>query len=153
MHERVPLAVLLPLRFLLALILIFEGAQKFSSGWLHGDALHAVTQKYLDAGVAYGFFMPFLKSAHAHPKIFGTLVTLGELFVGSALFVGVVTRLASFIGFLLMAAIAGVGGQGLAPPGNALLAAVILFTFLLAPPGRFLGLDQRIRNRLPRFMA
>ena len=54
---------------------------------------------------------------------------------------------------LLLGSIAAASGQGLAPPGNALLMAAIMFTFVLAPPGRVMGLDAALRARLPRWMV
>jgi uncharacterized membrane protein YphA (DoxX/SURF4 family) len=153
MNERVPLAVLVPLRLLVAAILLLEGYQKFAGGWFHGDSLLRATQTWLDAGRPYHFFLPILKTAHAHPKIFGSLITLGELAVGLCMLLGVATRFAAFVGFLLLGSIAAASGQGLAPPGNALVMAAIMFTFMLVPPGRVLGLDQGLRNRLPRWMV
>ena len=153
MNERVPLALLLPLRLLVAFMLLVEGYQKFREGWLHGDVFARVTQTWLDSHRSYHLFLPLLNTAHAHPKIFATLVTLGELTVGASLLLGLVTRAASFVGLMLLVAIAGTSGQGLAPPGNAVLMAAILFTFVLTPPGRVLGLDQRLRLRLPRWLV
>jgi thiosulfate dehydrogenase [quinone] large subunit len=153
MNERIPLALLLPLRFLVAAILLLEGYQKFMGGWLHGDTLLRTTQTWLDAHRFYSFFLPVLRSAHAHPKIFSGLITLGELSVGLCLLLGLCTRLASFMGFLLLGSIAAASGQTLAPPGNALLMAAILFVFVLAPPGRVFGIDQGLRQRLPRWMV
>jgi len=153
MNERFPLAMLFPLRLLIAVILVIEGFQKLKGGWFHGDGLARITQGWLDNQRAYPFFLPILQSAHAHPKIFGTLITLGELFVGAGLAVGFATRLVSFLGVLLLGSIACAGGQGLAPPGNAVLMAAICAIFVLAPPGRFLGLDQALRARLPRWMT
>lgn len=153
MNERVPLAVLLPLRFLVAIILVVEGSQKFAAGWFHGDILQATAQKYLDHHVAFSAFMPLLKTVHAHPKIFGTLVTLAELVIGGSLLFGVCTRAASALGVLLYVAISGISGQHIYPPGNAPLVAAILVTFVLAPPGRMLGVDQRLRARLPPWLV
>jgi thiosulfate dehydrogenase (quinone) large subunit len=153
MSERVALAVLLPLRFLVAAILLLEGYQKFMGGWFHGDPLFRITQTWLDAGRPYHFFLPVLQTAHTHPKIFGTLITLGELSIGACMLLGLATRLGAFLGILLLGSIAAGSGQTLAPPGNALLMTVIMLTFLFAPPGRVLGLDQSLRNRLPRWMV
>ncbi len=153
MNERIPLAVLLPLRFLAAAILLLEGYQKLMGGWFHGDALLKTTQTWLDAHRAYNFFLPMLQSAHNHPKIFGSLITLGELAVGACLLVGLASRLASFLGLVLLGSITAASGQSLAPPGNALLMAAIMFTFLIAPPGRVMGLDAALRARLPRWMV
>jgi uncharacterized membrane protein YphA (DoxX/SURF4 family) len=153
MYERPSLAVLLPLRFLCAAILLLEGYQKFMAGWFHGESLLRTTQLWLEAGRVYPFFLPVLKSAHDHPKIFGSMITLGELVVGGCLALGLVTRLASFLGLLLLGSIAAASGQTLAPPGNALVMACVMLTFVFAPPGRFLGLDQGLRNKLPRWMV
>lgn len=153
MNERVPLAVLLPLRFLVAAILLLEGYQKMMGGWFHGDALLRTTQSWLDAERPYHFFLPMLNAAHNHPKIFATLITLGEFSVGLCLALGALSRLASFVGLLVLGSITAASGQGLAPPGNALVMAGIMFTFLFAPPGRVLGLDQSLRNKLPRWMV
>ena len=153
MNDRVPLAVLLPLRFLVAAILLLEGYQKFMGGWFHGDALLRITQTWLDAGRTYHFFLPVLNSAHAHPKIFGSLITLGELAVGACMLLGLVTRFASLLGVLMLGSIAAASGQSLAPPGNALLMTVILLTFVFTPPGRILGLDQGLRGKLPGWMV
>jgi len=153
MHERFPLATLFPLRILVAVILVIEGFGKLKGGWFHGDGLARITEGWLDNNRAYAFFLPVLTAAHAHPKIFGTLITLGELFVGLGLLVGFATRLVSFLGVLLLGSIACAGGQGLAPPGNALLMAAVCAIFVLAPPGRFLGVDQTLRGRLPRWMT
>lgn len=152
MNERVPLAWLLPLRFLVAAMLLVEGYQKLTGGWLHGDALHTITGKWLEAHRPFAFFLPFVTTAQAHPKIFGFLITMGELFVGACLAFGIITRLASAVGVLLLGSIAAASGQGLAPPGNAVLMGAILATFVLAPPGRVLGVDARLNGRLPRWM-
>ena len=63
MNERVPLAVLLPLRFLVAAILLLEGYQKMMGGWFHGDALSRTTQAWLEAERPYHFFLPMLTAA------------------------------------------------------------------------------------------
>lgn len=152
MNERVPLAVLVPLRLLVAAILLLEGYQKFMGGWFHGDALLRTTQAWLDAGRPYHFFVGVVKTAHAHPKIFGSLITIGEFSIGLCMLLGVATRLSAMLGVLLLGSIAAASGQGLAPPGNALLMTAIMATFVLSPPGRTFGLDQMLRMKLPRWM-
>ena len=44
-------------------------------------------------------------------------------------------------------------GQGLVPPGNAVLMGLICLMFVAAPPGRVLGIDVLLRSRLPRWMV
>jgi uncharacterized membrane protein YphA (DoxX/SURF4 family) len=73
--------------------------------------------------------------------------------IGGALVVGLFTRLASLLGAVMLFSFAFGAGQGPVPPGNALLMGAICILFIVAPPGRVLGLDQFLRDRLPRWMA
>jgi thiosulfate dehydrogenase [quinone] large subunit len=153
MTERVPLAYLFPLRILCGLILIIEGWGKLHGDWLHGSPLGATLGNWVSAGKPYGFFLPVVKLAGAHPKIFGSLVTIGELTIGLSLLLGVLTRISAALGALMLFSFAAGAGQGLAPPGNALLMGVLCLLFIAAPPGRFFGIDVMLRERLPRWMV
>jgi uncharacterized membrane protein YphA (DoxX/SURF4 family) len=153
MNERVPLAFLVPLRLFCGLILVLEGWSKFQGDWLHGTPLLRSLDGWVDAHKTYAFFLPVIQSARAHPKIFGTLVTVGELVIGTSLVLGLLTRLTSFLGVVMMLSFAFGAGQGPVPPGNALLMAAILALFVVAPPGRVLGFDQALRARLPSWMV
>lgn len=153
MNERFPLAFLVPLRLFCGVILVLEGWSKFQGDWIHGEPLLRAIDPWLAAGKTYHFFLPVLQTAHAHPKIFGALVCAGELIIGGALVLGLMTRFASFLGALLMFSIAFASGQGPVPPGNALLMGAIFVLFVFAPPGRVMGIDQALRMRLPRWMV
>ena len=153
MNERFPLAFLVPLRLLCGLILVLEGWSKFQGDWLHGTPLLHTLDAWIDAHKTYPFFLPAVMTAHAHPKIFGTLITAGELIVGTSLVLGFATRLTAFLGAAMLFSFAFGAGQGLVPPGNALLTGAILLLFVLAPPGRVLGLDHALGARMPRWMA
>jgi thiosulfate dehydrogenase [quinone] large subunit len=153
MNERFPLAFLVPLRVLFGVIMLLEGWGKLQGGWLHGTPLLETLNGWVGAGKPYHFFLPVVETARAHPKIFGTLVTAGELAIGASLLLGLLSRLGAFLGALLLFSFAFGAGQGLAPPGNALLMATICLLFVLAPPGRVLGIDTRLRARLPRWMV
>jgi uncharacterized membrane protein YphA (DoxX/SURF4 family) len=153
MGERVPLGVLVPLRILCGLILILEGWGKLQSGWLHGTTLLGMLDRWVADGDSYHFFLPVVETARAHPKIFGALVTAGELVIGTSMLLGLLTRLGAFLGAALLFSIAFGSGQRLAPPGSALLMGAIFVIFLFAPPGRVLGLDAALRARLPRWMV
>jgi uncharacterized membrane protein YphA (DoxX/SURF4 family) len=153
MNERFPLALLVPLRVLCGVILILEGWGKLQGGWLHGTALLETLNGWLDAGKPYHFFLPFVRTAQAHPKIFGTLVTGGELAIGTSLLLGLLTRLGAFLGAVMLFSFTFGAGQGLVPPGNALLMGVLCLLFVAAPPGRVLGIDTRLQTRLPRWMV
>jgi len=151
MGERVSLGVLVPLRLLVGVMLAYSGYHKFAGGWLHGTALMNILDGWM-AHPTYPVFLPVLRTAQAHPKIFGTLVTAGELVIGAALVLGLLTRLMSFLGALMLFSFALGAGQGLSPPGNAILMGAILLLFVLAPPGRVFGADQLLIGRLPRWM-
>ena len=153
MNERIPLAFLVPLRLFCGVILVLEGWSKYQGDWLHGTPLLHTLDGWADAHKTYQFFLPVFETARRHPKIFGTLVTAGELVIGAALVVGLVTRLASFLGAAMLFSFAFGAGQGPVPPGNALLMGAILLLFVIAPPGRVLGFDQALRARLPSWMV
>src|ERR1043165_3679147 len=102
MTERLPLAYLFPLRILFGGILVIEGGGKLQGDWLHGTPLATSLGNGLAAEKPYGFFLPVVKSAFAHPKIFGALVTIGELTIGLSLLLGVLTRVSSALGALML---------------------------------------------------
>jgi uncharacterized membrane protein YphA (DoxX/SURF4 family) len=153
MNERVPLAWLVPLRLLCGVIMVLEGWNKFQGGWLHGTPLLAILDGWVSAHRTYHFFLPVVETARAHPKIFGTLVTMGELVVGASMVLGLFTRFTAFLGALMTLSFAFAGGQGLVPPGNAVLMAALFITFMVVPPGRVLGIDHALRARLPRWLV
>jgi thiosulfate dehydrogenase [quinone] large subunit len=153
MGERIPLGYLFPLRILCGLILVIEGWGKLQGGWLHGTALLNTLGGWLDAGKPYHFFIPMVESARAHPKIFGALITTGELVIGLSMLLGLLTRVSAFLGAVMLFSIAFGAGQGLAPPGNAVLMGALFVLFIFAPPGRVLGLDTALRARLPGWMV
>jgi uncharacterized membrane protein YphA (DoxX/SURF4 family) len=153
MNERIPLAFLVPLRLFCGIILVLEGWSKFQGDWLHGTPILTSLDIWTNAHKTYAFFVPVVQTARAHPKIFGTLVTAGELIIGTSMVLGVVTRLSAFLGAVMLFSFALGAGQGPVPPGNALLMGAIFVLFIFAPPGRVLGFDQTLRTRLPSWMV
>ena len=153
MGERFPLLCLFPLRLLVGVILVLAGYHKFLDGWLHGTALMIILDGWMRDHKSYHFIVPVVATAHAHPKIFGALVTMGETVIGVAMVLGMFTRLVSILGTLIFFTFAFASGERLTPPGPAMLVGAIFFTFLFAPPGRVLGVDQAMRARLPTWLA
>ena len=88
MGERIPLGFLVPLRLLCGLILLLEGWGKLQHGWLHGTPLLGMLDGWVEANKTYAFFLPVVQSARSHPKIFGALITLGELSIGLSMLLG-----------------------------------------------------------------
>jgi uncharacterized membrane protein YphA (DoxX/SURF4 family) len=78
---------------------------------------------------------------------------MGELVIGASMLLGLCTRVSAFLGAVMMFSFMFGAGQGLVPPGNALLMGAIFVLFLFAPPGRILGVDARLRGRLPGWMV
>ena len=153
MTERFPLAYIFPLRILCGVILLLEGWSKLQGDWLHGTPLASSLGNWMAADKPYAFFLPVVKLAFAHPKIFGALVTIGEVAIGLSLLAGVLTRIGAALGALMLFSFAFGNGQELVPPGNALLMGAICVVFVMAPPGRFLGVDSVLQGRLPRWMV
>lgn len=153
MSERFPLLCLFPLRLLVGVMLVLAGYHKFLEGWLHGTALMTILDGWMHDHKTYHFILPVVATAHAHPKIFGALVTMGETVVGVAMVLGLFTRLFAILGTLIFFTFAFASGEHLSPPGTAMLVGAIFFTFLFAPPGRVLGIDQALRAKLPTWLA
>jgi uncharacterized membrane protein YphA (DoxX/SURF4 family) len=153
MSERFPLVYLVPLRLLFGVILVLEGWGKLQGGWLHGTQLLDTLSRWVAAEKPYAIFTPIIHSAQAHPKIFGSLITMGELVVGLSMLLGLLSRAGAFLGALMMFSIALGSGQGIVPPGNALLMGAMFVLFIFAPPGRALGVDTTLRARLPRWLV
>lgn len=153
MGEQTRIAFLLPLRLFCGWIFLNSGVHKLSAGWLRTDELSAILGEWLKDGKTYPFYVSFLRDVvlpHAH--LFARLVSLGELLVGAALLAGLMTRLAAFVGLVLLANFLFGRGDGLSANGTASLA-VMMFTMILTAPGRTLGLDAALRGRLPRWLA
>ena len=106
MSERFPLAYIFPLRILCGLILLLEGWSKLQGDWLHGTPLATSLGNWLAADKPYGFFVPMVRLAYAHPKIFGALVTIGEAAIGLSLLPGN----ARSVLFRMLSTCAGVSG-------------------------------------------
>ncbi len=153
MRERFPLLCLFPLRVLVGVMLVLSGYQKFLGGWFHGTALLTILDGWMRDHKSYHFIVPVVDAAHAHPKIFGALVTMGEMVLGAAMVLGLFTRLVALLGTLIFFTFAFASGERLAPPGPAMLVGAIFFTFLFAPPGRVLGLDQALRTKVPGWLS
>jgi len=153
MGERFPLLCLFPLRVLVGVMLVLAGYHKFLDGWLHGTALMIILDGWMRDHKSYHFIVPVVATAHAHPKIFGALVTMGEMVLGAALVVGLFTRFVAILGTLIFFTFAFASGERLTPPGPGMLVGTIFFTFLFAPPGRVLGLDHALRAKLPTWLV
>lgn len=153
MGEQTRIAFLLPLRLFCGWVFLNTGVHELSSGWLHSGELGEILQQWLKDGKGYAFYAPFLRDVvlpRAH--LFACLISVGELLVGAALLAGLLTRLAAFVGLVLVGNFLLGRGDGLGANGTAPMA-VMMLTMMLTAPGRTLGLDAALRGRLPRWLA
>jgi thiosulfate dehydrogenase [quinone] large subunit len=153
MNDAIPLWMLLPLRLYAGYSLGRAGLSKALGGWFHEPKLANTVSGWLSHGKPYEFYAPFLRSVVLpHDRVFTFLVVGGEVAVGLAMCLGLFSRAAAFGGLLLTSAF--LLGQGDPIGANATAAFVAIFlTLLLTPPGRFLGIDAALRDRLPRFLG
>src|SRR5262245_5870876 len=116
MTELFPVASLHPTSRRCVSIMVLEGWGKLRGDCLHGTPLSATLANWLAADKPFGFFVPMVNLAYAHPKIFGALVTIGELTVGLSMLFGVLTHISAVLGALMVFSFALGGGQGFVPP-------------------------------------
>ncbi|MCH9693085.1 MAG: DoxX family protein [Gammaproteobacteria bacterium] len=98
---------------------------------------------------SYGFFRPFLDSVVLPNKaLFGFLVSWGELAVGLALIVGLMTRYASIAGAVMLASFWFAKGQPAFSGQNHDFIWVMIFIVLAAVhAGRQHGLDEQLGDK------
>lgn len=107
---------------------------------------------YLTASLktAFGFYQGFLGVAADHYMIFAWLVPIGELCVGIALVLGVVSRFAAAVGLFMVLNFWFMKGATFWDPTNHdSLFILILFALMFAGAGRALGLDYFLAKRKP----
>ncbi len=107
---------------------------------------------YLEASAktAFGFYRGFLGFAADHYMIFAWLVPIGELCVGIALVLGVVSRLAAAVGFFMVLNFWFMKGATFWNPTNHdSLFIMILFALMFTQCGRVLGLDYFLAKKKP----
>ena len=113
---------------------MLEGWSKFQGDWLHGTPLLHTLDGWVDAHKTYQFFLPVINTARAHPKIFGTLITAGELVIGASMVLGPAHAPRRVPGRAMLFSFAFGAGQGPVPPGNALLMGAIFAALHLRAP-------------------
>jgi thiosulfate dehydrogenase [quinone] large subunit len=143
LRERTYLWYLSVLRIYVGYYLFFQGIGKYRRDFPKGDWIGL---QIGDIGVLdlYPWYKTFLQNfVMPHGELFGYLVMLGEIAVGACLLLGVFTRVSAFIGLFML--INYYLGPGTARGGTLLaqqhIFIIALAIFVLANPGRTLGLD------------
>jgi thiosulfate dehydrogenase [quinone] large subunit len=143
LKERTYLWYLAILRIYVGYYLFFQGIGKFQRNFPKGDWIGRQIGDIASLDL-YPWYKAFLQSyVVPHSELFGYLIMIGEIAVGVGLFLGLFTRLSALVGlFMLVNYYLGPGTAR----GGAMLAQqqtfiIALAIFVLAGPGRTLGLD------------
>ena len=93
---------LLALRVGMGLFFLYEALGQLRKGWLGGDGLARFLQARIDNGSVPGFYQPFLEDVViANDGLFTVIVLAGELGMGTALIVGLLTRVTALNGIFM----------------------------------------------------
>jgi thiosulfate dehydrogenase [quinone] large subunit len=143
LKERTYLWYIVLLRLYIGYYFLQQGIRKFQRGFPHGDWVGRQIGD-LAAIDLYPWYKRFLTDyVVPHQELFGYLVTVGEIGVGSCLLLGLLTRFGAAVGlFMVVNYFLGPGmargGATLAQQQTFIVALVVI---LLSNPGRTLGLD------------
>jgi thiosulfate dehydrogenase [quinone] large subunit len=143
LKERTYLAYLSVLRIYVGYYLLLQGFRKYQRDFPKGDWIGRQIGDIPSLNL-YPWYKAFLQNyVTPHSELFGYLVMLGEISVGACLLLGFFTRFAAAVGlFMLVNYLLGPGmARGGAPLAQQQTFIVALAIFVLAHPGRTLGLD------------
>lgn len=146
---RTPVVFTLLLRLVPGYLFLTAGIGKVQQGWLAGEGLKATLASWLAKGGTYTWYEPFLsETVLPNQELFATLVVVGEIAVGSLLLIGFLVRPASVIGIFMCLNYLLAKGHPLVGFNVESLFLVILATSMLVNPGRALGIDGFLYERL-----
>jgi uncharacterized membrane protein YphA (DoxX/SURF4 family) len=141
--ERTYLWYLSVLRIYVGYYLFFQGIRKYRRAFPKGDW---IGRQIGDLGALdlYPWYKTFLQYyVVPHSELFGYLIMFGEIAVGACLLLGLFTRLTALVGLFML--VNYYLGPGTARGGSLLaqqhIFIIALVIFVLANPGRTLGLD------------
>lgn len=143
LKERTYLWYLSVLRIHVGYYLLWQGIRKFQRDFPKGDWIGRQIGDLATLDL-YPWYKKFLFDyVVPHQELFGSLVMIGELAVGASLLLGLFMRWSSLIGiFMLINYYLGPGmARGGAPLAQQQMFLICLAIFVLANPGRTLGLD------------
>jgi uncharacterized membrane protein YphA (DoxX/SURF4 family) len=143
LRERTYLWYLSVLRIYVGAYMLLQGVRKFQRDFPKGDWIGRQIGD-INALDLYPWYKKFLLDyVVPHHELFGYLVMIGEIAVGACLLLGLFTRLSAIVGLVMLINYflgpgMARGGASLAQQQTFIIAMVI---FVLANPGRTLGLD------------
>jgi len=148
LKERTYLWYISVLRIYVGYYILAQGIRKFLRDFPKGDW---IGRQIGDIGTldVFPWYRSFLQNyVVPHSELFGYLVMIGEITVGACLLLGFFTRFSACIGlFMLINYYLGPGmARGGAPLAQQQTFIIALAVFVLANPGRTLGLDGLLFN-------
>ena len=148
LKERTYLWYISVLRIYVGYYILAQGIRKFLRDFPKGDW---IGRQIGDIGTldVFPWYRNFLQNyVVPHSELFGYLVMIGEITVGACLLLGFFTRFSACIGlFMLINYYLGPGmARGGAPLAQQQTFIIALAVFVLANPGRTLGLDGLLFN-------
>jgi len=148
LKERTYLWYLSVLRIYVGYYMLAQGIRKYLRDFPKGDWIGRQIGDIATLDV-YPWYRSFLQNyVVPHSELFGYLVMIGEIAVGACLLLGFFTRFSACIGlFMLINYYLGPGmARGGAPLAQQQTFIIALAVFVLANPGRTLGLDGLLFN-------
>jgi uncharacterized membrane protein YphA (DoxX/SURF4 family) len=144
---------LFAMRVGMGLFFLNEAFTQLRKGWLGGDGLQNFLQARIDNGSVPGFYEPFLTNVViANDQLFTVLVLLGELGMGAALVLGLLTRVTALNGVFMNANFLVINDKNLGAAGvDALFVVGQIVLFVLAAH-QALSADEKLMEhgvRLP----
>jgi len=143
LSERTYLWYLAALRIYVGYYLLFQGIRKYQRNFPKGDWVGRQIGDVATLDLFPWYKRLLLDYVVPHQELFGYLVTIGEIAAGACLLLGFFTRFSAAIGLFML--INYYLGPGMARGGAALAQQqtfiILLAIFILANPGRTLGLD------------
>jgi thiosulfate dehydrogenase [quinone] large subunit len=143
LKERTYLWYLSVLRIYVGYYLLLQGIRKYRRDFPRGDWIGRQIGDIATLDL-YPWYKAFLQNyVVPHSEVFGYLVMVGEISVGACLLLGFLTRFSGVVGlFMLVNYYLGPGmARGGAPLAQQQTFIIALAIFVLANPGRTLGLD------------
>ena len=150
--ERTPLFILVPLRLCCGYLALAAGLGKVGAGWLMQPLLRERLEPMMVAARTSHPTDVVLQHLLGHALAYSRLVALGELLGGAALVVGLCSRYAALLLWVLALGFLLAGSAPLADPALFLQGSALL-TLSLCSSGRALGVDGLLRPHLPGWLT
>lgn len=139
---------LFALRVGMGLFFLNEAFTQLRKGWLGGDGLERFLRARIDKGSVPGFYEPFLENVViANDQLFTVIVLLGEVGMGVALLLGVLTRVTSLNGIFMNVNFLVMNDKNLGAAGVDALFVVGQIVLFIFAAHQALSVDEKLIER------